>query len=110
MSNIADGDPLARPRTILIDSAQLESGEALKGDFKSAAAAEIGAFKAQYRLTHPGADTDKITDEDILREVMNTVGKPGLLGAEVRCVISVSMLTEGWDANTVSHILGVRVR
>ena len=39
---------------------------------------------------------------------MNTVGKAGKLGEHVRCVVSVSMLTEGWDANTVTHILGVR--
>ena len=39
---------------------------------------------------------------------MNTVGKPGKLGEQVKCVVSVSMLTEGWDANTVTHILGVR--
>ena len=39
---------------------------------------------------------------------MNTVGKQGKLGEHVRCVVSVSMLTEGWDANTVTHILGVR--
>ena len=39
---------------------------------------------------------------------MNTVGKKGKLGEPVRCVVSVSMLTEGWDANTVTHILGVR--
>src|SRR5437899_13038208 len=39
---------------------------------------------------------------------MNTVGKPGRLGADIRCVVSVSMLTEGWDANTVTHILGLR--
>ena len=43
-----------------------------------------------------------------MREVMNTVGKTGKLGEPVRCVVSVSMLTEGWDANTVTHILGVR--
>ncbi len=43
-----------------------------------------------------------------MREVMNTVGKSGKLGEPVRCVVSVSMLTEGWDANTVTHILGVR--
>ena len=36
------------------------------------------------------------------------VGKPGKLGESVRCVVSVAMLTEGWDANTVTHILGVR--
>src|SRR2546425_958034 len=39
---------------------------------------------------------------------MNTVGKPGQLGGAIRCVVSVSMLTEGWDANTVTHVLGVR--
>lgn len=98
----------AKPRTILVDSAQLESGEAMKKDFKDAAAEEIEAFKAQYRLRNPGADADAITDEDLLREVMNTVGKKGMLGADVRCVVSVAMLTEGWDANTVTHILGIR--
>ena len=54
------------------------------------------------------AQADRITDQDLLREVMNTVGKPGQLGDSIRCVVSVSMLTEGWDANTVTHILGVR--
>ena len=49
-----------------------------------------------------------LSDQDLLREVMNTVGKPGRLGASIRCVVSVSMLTEGWDANTVTHVLGVR--
>ena len=39
---------------------------------------------------------------------MNTVGKKDRLGESIRCVVSVSMLTEGWDANTVTHILGVR--
>jgi type III restriction enzyme len=35
--------------------------------------------------------------------------RQGGLGAPViRCVVSVSMLTEGWDANTVTHVLGVR--
>jgi type III restriction enzyme len=108
LSNVVDGAPLARPRTILIDSAQLESGEGMKADFKQAAAAEIAAFKSEYRLRNPGADIEKITDDELLREVMNTVGKKGKLGEQVRCVVSVSMLTEGWDANTVTHILGVR--
>src|SRR6202040_3589119 len=51
---------------------------------------------------------EKITDQDLLREVMNTVGKPGRLDDSIRCVVSVAMLTEGWDANTVTHVLGVR--
>ena len=80
----------------------------MSAEFKAAAAAEIEEFKAELRQRFPGRDVDELTDEDLLREVMNTVGKPGKLGEDVRCVVSVSMLTEGWDANTVTHILGVR--
>jgi len=43
-----------------------------------------------------------------LRQVVATVGKVGQPGEHVRCVVSVGMLTEGWDANNVTHILGVR--
>ena len=43
-----------------------------------------------------------------LRQIVNTVGKPGQPGEHVRCVVSVAMLTEGWDANNVTHILGLR--
>lgn len=107
-SNIVDGAALARPRTILVDSAQLESGEALSKEFRAAAAIEIDAFKAAYRTSNMGGDVDKLTEQDLLREVMNTVGKKGKLGEGVRCVVSVAMLTEGWDANTVTHILGLR--
>ncbi len=108
LSNVEDGSWATRQRTILIDSEQLESGEPLGADFRKAAAREIGAFKQSYRLRNPGADADKLTDADLLREAMNTIGKKGKLGEHIRCVVSVAMLTEGWDANTVTHILGVR--
>ncbi len=107
-SNERAGAWSSRPTTILVDSTQLESGEAMSAEFKAAAAAEIAEFKHELRQRFPGRDVDDLTDEDLLREVMNTVGKPGRLGEDVRCVVSVSMLTEGWDANTVSHVLGVR--
>jgi type III restriction enzyme len=97
-----------RPNTLLIDSAQLESGDSMDPAFKRIAAAEIEEFKAEYRARFPGRSVDEITDEDLLREVMNTIGKKDRLGEQIRCVVSVSMLTEGWDANTVTHILGVR--
>jgi type III restriction enzyme len=107
-NNEQDGRWTSRPNSILVDSQQLESGEGMSADFKAIAAAEIEEFKLEYRARFPGRDLDDLTDEDLLREVMNTVGKPGKLGEHVRCVVSVSMLTEGWDANTVTHILGVR--
>ena len=107
-SNVDGSQWLARPNTILVDSTQLESGEAMSDEFRKIAAVEIEEFKAEYRRRFPERDPEQLADEDILREVMNTVGKPGKLGEQVRCVVSVSMLTEGWDANTVTHILGVR--
>ena len=106
--NVENGEWVHNPRTILVDSAQLESGGQLSDDFKKIAIREIDEFKAELRLHFPGRDPEDMTEADLLREVMNTVGKPGKLGANVRCVVSVSMLTEGWDANTVTHILGVR--
>ena len=102
------GGWLQRPNTILVDSTQLESGEAMSPEFKKVAAREIEEFKVDYCLRFPGRGAEDLKDEDLLREVMNTVGKPGRLGEQIKCVVSVSMLTEGWDANTVTHILGVR--
>ena len=103
------GTPLARPRTLLIDSEQLESGEALDRNFRAMAAGEIDRFRRE-RIQRTGdiRAGDNISDQDLLREVMNTVGKREQLGETIRCVVSVSMLTEGWDANTVTHVLGVR--
>ena len=108
LSNVEDGVWTTRQRTILVDSAQLESGEPLGADFRKDAAREIEAFKQAYRVRNPGADVEKLTDSDLLREAMNTIGKKGKLGENIRCVVSVAMLTEGWDANTVTHILGIR--
>jgi len=103
------GNPLPRPNTLLIDSEQLEAGDALDDNFRSMAADEIERFRREIveRTGDPRAG-EKITDQELLREVMNTVGKPGQLGGSIRCVVSVSMLTEGWDANTVTHVLGIR--
>ncbi len=70
-------------RTIRIDSKLLDKVEKEDGESKDQAALR-------------------------LREIIDTVGKRGGLGEQIRCVVSVSMLTEGWDANNVSHILGVR--
>lgn len=104
-----DGTALPRMRTLLIDSGQLESGEAISPEFREAAGPEIRRFKDELiQRTGDPAAADSIDDATILREVMNTVGRKGALGEGIRCVVSVSMLTEGWDANTVTHVLGVR--
>lgn len=103
------GNPLGRPATILVDSEQLESGDALDDNFRTLAGDEIERFRREIvERTGDFQAAQKLSDEELLREVMNTVGKEGRLGESVRCVVSVSMLTEGWDTNTVTHVLGVR--
>lgn len=108
-----NGNLYPRARTLLIDSQQLDSGEKLSDDFRKNNAQAIDRFRREA-LERGGALADELRnnkeldDTAILREVMNTVGKPGMLGGDIRCVVSVSMLTEGWDANTVTHVLGVR--
>lgn len=102
------GDRLPQPRTLLIDSEQLESGDALDKNFRAVAAEQIDRFRYEMGQREGAVAAEKITEQDLLREVMNTVGKVGKLGESIRCVVSVSMLTEGWDCNTVTHVLGVR--
>ena len=96
---VSDGDGAAarwipEPRTLLVHS-RLDDEDAVNARFKK-------LLRAQAR---------RMGDEvpvDAVREALNTVGKQGRLGEQVRCVVSVSMLTEGWDARTVTQILGFR--
>ena len=104
-----NGQRKPRPSTILVDSEQLESGDALSKEFRAMSADAIERFRNELRhRTGEQRKDSEISDQELLREAMNTIGRPGRLGADIRCVVSVSMLTEGWDANTVTHILGIR--
>jgi type III restriction enzyme len=47
-------------------------------------------------------------NEAVLREMVNTVGAKGKPGEHVRAIVSVNMLSEGWDVKSVTHILGLR--
>ena len=100
--------PRPKPPTLLIDSDALENSGQIDDDFKRVFASEIEQFKRDYSRVYGQGAAGQITDAEILREVVNTVGKPNSLGGHIRCVVSVSMLTEGWDANNVTHIAGLR--
>lgn len=102
------GQPRAKPPSLLIDSDALEYSGQIDEGFKKVFAPEIERYKREYRVRHPDRSLEEVSDAELLREVVNTVGKPDTLGAHVRCVVSVSMLTEGWDANTVTHVMGLR--
>ena len=87
------------PPTILVHS-KLDSPDELGGRLAAVIA------KQAERLA-PEATT-RAERLERLREIAGTVGKSGKPGARVRCVISVSMLSEGWDTRTVTHIFGFR--
>lgn len=50
----------------------------------------------------------KLKDEELLREIVDSVGIPRTAGEQIRHVIAVAMLSEGWDTKTVTHIMGLR--
>lgn len=103
------GNAYPTPRTLLIDSEQLEAGDALDDNFRAFASDEIERFRRELiERTGDSRAGANLSDQELLREVMNTVGKAGRLGGGIRCVVSVAMLTEGWDANNVTHVLGAR--
>ncbi len=68
--------------------------------------ASIQNFWLRRKATIPTKKKQQFAEE--LRQVVATGAKRAATGEHVRCVVSVSMLTEGWDANNVTHILGVR--
>jgi len=98
----------SKPPTLIIDSDALENSGQIDESFRKIFAPEIAQFRREYAIRHGQGAAEAVAEAEILREVVNTVGKRNALGSHVRCVVSVSMLTEGWDANTVTHITGLR--
>ena len=105
-SNYADqfkGELRPDPHTIIVHS-KMEEGGAVSGEMGRHIRDLAEVYKGNSR--YGCSDTDKA--EEVIRRVMNSVGKDGEPGENVRCVISVNMLTEGWDTKTVTHLLGFR--
>ena len=100
-------DELCDPeRTLHIDSKVLDIAEAMEDE-------SVGAELAQSNATENGDEpaTKKLTKDEqarLLRLTVDTVGKLGQPGENIQNVISVGMLSEGWDAKTVTHIMGLR--
>jgi type III restriction enzyme len=58
-----------------------------------------------------GDDSGRLSNKrkaEIIREKVNTTGKVGKPGQDLRNIVSVAMLSEGWDANNVTQIMGLR--
>ena len=97
-------------RTLRVDSKVLEKaevGEAASTDKDYEA--RLQAIVAAADI--PGTRKERLGDlkkEELLRELVDTVGKYGRAGQDLQNVISVAMLSEGWDAKNVTHIMGLR--
>ena len=114
MSNIENGGHRDAPRSFFIHSkmetAEVDSSGAVPKPIRTLAS----LYKERYpnaRLSEDRRDPRRLADGshyEVLRRALNTVGKPGEPGERVRCVVSVGMITEGWDAGTVTHMIGFR--
>lgn len=97
-------------RTLRVDSRVLEKAE------QGESAASDKDYEAELRAIVDAADIPAerrerltpLSKEELLREIVDTVGKTGRAGQDVKNVISVAMLSEGWDAKNVTHIMGLR--
>lgn len=97
-------DELCIPERILhIDSRVLELAEAQEEAASFADAAGEDDFENE-----PAHKLSKKELAEALRQKVDTVGQTGKPGALIQKVISVGMLSEGWDAKTVTHIMGLR--
>ncbi|HMS24694.1 MAG TPA: DEAD/DEAH box helicase family protein [Acidimicrobiia bacterium] len=105
-------------RTLRIDSKVLESAEE-----KSQADTDqfAGKKKDAYRIhleeivaANTSLSTEErerlanLKNEELLREIVDSVGKPRAAGEQIQHVIAVAMLSEGWDTKNVTHIMGLR--
>ena len=95
-SNIQDGKPVSSPNTLLVTS---DMDNIDDKDWKDLAIEQETFFRP---------DSNKRDRINYLREVFQTVGQKGKPGENIRCIVSVNMLTEGWDARTVTHVFGYR--
>ncbi len=101
-------DELCDPERVLhIDSKVLEQAEAKE---EAAAPLEVtdGNGDDQENSGPVERKRTKAEEAELLRQTVDTVGKPGQPGEKIQKVISVGMLSEGWDAKTVTHIMGLR--
>lgn len=92
-------DELCDPdRTIHIDSSVMKQ-------FENEEPEEAEELEVDEERTKPLTKKEKAV---LLRAKVNSVGKSGQPGEKIHNIISVGMLSEGWDARTVTHIMGLR--
>ena len=109
LSNVGDDRKrLATPVAMVVHSKKLEDSDT--AELKGAGSERM--VRVAREIAHSRGEGELAKDRkkaaEYLRQILSTVGKDGQPGENIRCVVSVGMLTEGWDAKTVTHILGFR--
>lgn len=97
----------APEKTLHIDSKVLEKAEA-QDEATPLFAGGPSSDDEDQDDDKPIKTLTKQAQAEQLRRMVDTVGQPGKPGAAIQNVISVGMLSEGWDAKTVTHIMGLR--
>ncbi len=97
-------EPCEPERTLYIDSKVLATAEAAEEPIAEIATDDAGTSPPNGR----GRKPTRKQQAELLRWQVDTVGRPGHAGERIQNVISVGMLSEGWDAKTVTHIMGLR--
>jgi len=105
--SVAGLDDLCTPeKTLQIDSSILNKAEA-----------ETQPIDIEVEVVEGNGEDEEAPKEkkltqkqqaEKLRLIVDTVGRIGQPGEQIQNVISVGMLSEGWDAKTVTHIMGLR--
>ncbi len=105
-SNVRDdaAGPVSKPRTVLVASNMDESNQLSIGSDRSILDEQIKVHAPDLH----GVRGARTKFQERLRDIYMTVGKKGELGSNIRCVVSVSMLTEGWDCRNVTSVFGFR--
>jgi type III restriction enzyme len=100
----------APERTLRVDSKVLDKAEVgeTAGTDRDYEAKLRGIVEAAAIPAERKARVAALTKEELLREMVDNVGKAGTIGQDLQGVVSVAMLSEGWDAKNVTHIMGLR--
>lgn len=98
-------DKTLRVDSRVLDKAEIGESAGTDKDYEARLKAIVGAAaipedRRQNLLA--------LKKEELLREIVDNVGKRGRAGQDLRHVVSVAMLSEGWDAKNVTHIMGLR--
>ena len=108
-------DELCDPGKILhIDSSVLNEAEAQEDPAQVERDNDTGDGEGDTsegfdeKGSRPRKKLSKKERAEQLRRIVDTVGREGEPGANIHNVISVGMLSEGWDAKTITHIMGLR--